>query len=68
MYKALLDGVQEVAIKVFHDVHSPVQEADILREVAILKGCRDRNIVQFYGACHDVRSILGATLDGIPTP
>jgi hypothetical protein len=54
VYKALLDGVQEVAVKVFHDVHTVVQEADILREVAILKGCRDRNIVQFYGACRDV--------------
>eukprot|EP00884_Botryococcus_braunii_P010360 jgi/Botrbrau1/19325/Bobra.0073s0056.1 len=56
VYKALLDGVQEVAVKVFHDVHSIVEEADILREVAILKGCRDRNIVQFYGACRDPAS------------
>ncbi len=55
MYKALLDGVQEVAVKVFFDVHSAREEADILREVAILKGCRDRNVVQFYGACHEAR-------------
>lgn len=54
VFKALLDGVQEVAVKVFHDMHTTVEEADILREVAILKGCRDRNIVQFYGACRDV--------------
>ena len=55
MYKALLDGVQEVAVKIFFDVHNAREEADILREVAILKGCRDRNVVQFYGACHEVR-------------
>jgi hypothetical protein len=55
VYKALLDGVQEVAVKVFFDVHSAREEADILREVAILKGCRDRNVVQFYGACHEAR-------------
>ena len=56
MYKALLDGVQEVAVKIFFDVHNAREEADILREVAILKGCRDRNVVQFYGACHEVRT------------
>ena len=27
------------------------------REVAILKSCRDRNIVLFIGACLDVRSV-----------
>ncbi|KAK9825465.1 hypothetical protein WJX81_005752 [Elliptochloris bilobata] len=51
VYKALLNGVQEVAVKIFFDVHTAREEADILREVAILKGCRDRNVVQFYGAC-----------------
>ena len=55
MCKALLNGVQEVAVKSFFGAHSLGQEANILREVAILKACRDRNIVQFYGACQDVR-------------
>ena len=55
VYKALLNGVQEVAVKIFFDVHTAREEADILREVAILKGCRDRNVVQFYGACLEVR-------------
>lgn len=58
MYKALLNGVQEVAVKIFFDVHTAREEADILREVAILKGCRDRNVVQFYGACLEVRAPL----------
>ena len=56
VYRATIDGVQEVAVKVFHDVHNTMQQADILREVAILKSCRDRNIVQFLGACIMVRS------------
>jgi len=43
--------VTQVAVKMFHDVHNNMQQADILREVAILKSCRDRNIVQFLGAC-----------------
>lgn len=57
----MLDGVQEVAVKIFFDVHNAREEADILREVAILKGCRDRNVVQFYGACHEVRVPSQAT-------
>lgn len=31
------------------------------REVAILKSCRDRNIVLFIGACLDVRSATCST-------
>ena len=62
MYKALLNGVQEVAVKIFFDVHTAREEADILREVAILKGCRDRNVVQFYGACLEVRVLLWVSL------
>ena len=45
-------------MKIFFDVHTAREEADILREVAILKGCRDRNVVQFYGACLEVRVLL----------
>lgn len=40
VYKATIDGVTEVAVKMFHDVHNNIQQADILREVAILKSCR----------------------------
>ena len=40
VYKATIDGVTEVAVKIFHDIHSQMQQADILREVAILKSCR----------------------------
>lgn len=37
VFKALLDGVQEVAVKVFHDVHDTDKLDMVLREVAILK-------------------------------
>ena len=40
VYKATIDGVTQVAVKMFHDVHNNMQQADILREVAILKSCR----------------------------
>lgn len=38
-------------MKVFHDIPTPEERVDILREVAILKECRDRHVVNFLGAC-----------------
>ena len=40
VYKATIDGVTEVAVKVFHESHNEAQQNDILREVAIIKSCR----------------------------
>ena len=51
MYKAIKDGVTPVAVKVFPSNATDVQQEEFQREVVILKSCRDRNIVQFLGAC-----------------
>lgn len=52
VYKALRHGVQPVAVKVLSITGEGRQlaMADFRREIAILKGCRDVNIVQFVGA------------------
>ena len=51
VYKAIKDGVTPVAVKVFPSNATDVQQGEFQREVVILKSCRDRNIVQFLGAC-----------------
>ncbi|DBA87527.1 hypothetical protein WJX77_000324 [Trebouxia sp. C0004] len=64
VYRALKSGVQVVAAKVFQDREPnssgsllPSSRASTVRldvfkqEIAILKSCHDRNIVQFIGAC-----------------
>lgn len=45
VFKALRGGVQPVAVKILHD--SDVGGVNFVREIAILKGCRHSNIVQF---------------------
>lgn len=64
MYRALKSGVQVVAAKVFQE-QDPNSSGSLLsssrasaartdvfkQEIAILKSCHDRNIVQFIGAC-----------------
>jgi serine/threonine protein kinase len=64
VYRALKSGVQVVAAKVFQD-RGPNSSGSLLsssrastvrldvfkQEIAILKSCHDRNIVQFIGAC-----------------
>ena len=51
MYKALLGGVQTVAVKVVGGQHDPAGQARFCREVAILRSCRAANVVMFCGAC-----------------
>lgn len=46
MFKALRGGVQVVAVKVLKD-EEVGGVASFIREIAILKGCRHTNIVQF---------------------
>ena len=48
VYKAMRNGVQPVAVKVLHEA-SPKHLADFHREVTILRGLRDSNVVQFLG-------------------
>ncbi|KAL4421913.1 hypothetical protein ABPG77_005197 [Micractinium sp. CCAP 211/92] len=53
VYKGLRHGVQPVAVKVIPtrgDPHSPAVLGEARREIAILRACRDVNIVQFVGA------------------
>jgi len=60
VFKALRNGVQIVAVKVFREeatkgavtsLTSPYHAAQCRQEVSILKSCHDKNIVQFVGAC-----------------
>lgn len=50
VYRAVRGEVQKVAVKVLPTRSSARQRADFLREMQILQSCRDRHIVQFYGA------------------
>lgn len=50
VYKALRGGVGEVAVKVLSDTSGSVREG-CRREIAVLKRCHDRHVVQFFGAC-----------------
>ena len=51
VYKGVMNGVQDVAVKVVRHP-SPESSESFLREVDILQRVsRDRNIVQFYGTC-----------------
>ena len=62
MYKATRGGVAIVAIKVMTGETGQRQTNKILEqqelfqnEIHLLKSCRDKNIVQFLGACMEVR-------------
>lgn len=50
VYRAIRGQVQRVAVKVLPTRSSARQRADFMREMHILHSCRDRHIVQFYGA------------------
>ena len=47
VYKAVLGGVQTVAVKMLAGQQDPAAQAKFCREVAILRSCRNSNIVQF---------------------
>eukprot|EP00884_Botryococcus_braunii_P000235 jgi/Botrbrau1/10211/Bobra.0362s0001.1 len=55
--KGLLDGIHEVAIKVFKDASDSSQFRTFLQEVELLKHCRNSQIVQFIGYVHNQREI-----------
>ena len=62
VYKAIRGGVTVVAVKVMGETAAEQRQADRVmqqqelfeREIHILKSCRDRNVVQFLGACLQV--------------
>ncbi|PRW39362.1 serine threonine- kinase [Chlorella sorokiniana] len=53
VYKALRHGAQPVAVKVLAAVGDRYQsqEEAFVREIALLRACRDPNVVAFLGAC-----------------
>ncbi|KAK9786673.1 hypothetical protein WJX73_005253 [Symbiochloris irregularis] len=69
VYKALRGGTTIVAVKVMGDTHEGQRTANFLmqrqeqfeREILLLKSCRDRNIVQFLGACMQPDSLMLVT-------
>lgn len=65
VYKALLKGVNPVAVKVLRD-QSYTSREDFSREVALLKSLYNSHIVQFQGACVDDDKMLLITefMDG----
>ncbi|EFN59227.1 hypothetical protein CHLNCDRAFT_138200 [Chlorella variabilis] len=60
VYKALYDGVQVVAAKVLTGLADERVFQSFVREAAILRDMRDRNIVQFVGIC------MGSEEEGQP--
>ena len=62
VYKATRGGVATVAVKVMGETQAGQRQANKLmeqqelfqREIHLLKSCRDKNIVQFLGACMQV--------------
>lgn len=51
VYKGTIDGVTEVAVKLFFKIGEPKQQEEVLKEISILKSCRDRHVLNFLGAC-----------------
>ncbi|PRW58424.1 serine threonine- kinase isoform B [Chlorella sorokiniana] len=60
VYKALYDGVQVVAAKVLTGLSDERMFNAFVREAAILRDMRDKNIVQFVGVC------MGRSEEGQP--
>lgn len=66
VYKAMRSGVTVVAVKVMGETQAGQMQANKVmqqtelfeREILLLKSCRDRNIVQFLGACMQVSTVL----------
>lgn len=44
--QGIFKGVQKVAIKVLHGIHSADLRADVMREAAIMDACRHPHVVQ----------------------
>ena len=51
VFKGAMDGVHDVAIKVF-SAPSSAHDMEVLHtEIAVLRSCNSSNIVQFHGVC-----------------
>ncbi|KAK9786899.1 hypothetical protein WJX73_000622 [Symbiochloris irregularis] len=62
VYKALMNGVDEVAVKLVKaEKPSPKEMALFHKEVRVMRSLHHRNIVQFYGACLEPRTLFFVT-------
>lgn len=62
VYKAIMNNVDEVAVKVVKTEKPSHKELDLfLQEVKTLSSLHHRNIVQFYGACLEPDSLFFVT-------
>ena len=60
VYKGIMGGVDEVAVKVVH-MQSPVFIEQFKHEIDMISKLRHRHIVQFYGACIDPSTVYMVT-------
>lgn len=58
VYKAMYDDVHTVALKVLQQTGDTPSAAMFDKELAILRKCHNKNIVQFFGACLTVRTFV----------
>lgn len=49
VYKGVLQDVHEIAVKVFEGYRGQREQDLLLKEISILRSCRNNNIVQFFG-------------------
>lgn len=64
VYLGVRSGIQDVAIKVLNKANCTAfaqQAGQLQREIALLRELRDRNIVQFYGACIQQDAVMLVT-------
>lgn len=51
VFKGAMDSVHDVAVKVFSAPSSDRDMEVLQTEIAVLRSCNSRNIVQFHGVC-----------------
>eukprot|EP00891_Asterochloris_glomerata_P006249 jgi/Astpho2/6249/fgenesh1_pg.00088_%23_58_t len=66
VYRGLWDGLYPVAVKQFRGSSHSEAQASIVSELAILKGCRHRHIIQFLGVAIKDSEVLLVTEVGSP--
>ena len=60
VYKGIMGGVDEVAVKVVH-VNSPILIQQLKQEIDMISKMRHKHILQFYGACVDPSTVYMVT-------
>lgn len=57
VYRGVLTEVHEVAVKVFEGYVGQQEQELLLKEITILRSCRNKNIVQFFGVAFQEEDI-----------